>query len=325
MKTMKKGKKISFSILGTIIGILVVAIAGGYFYVSNMLNKVDKVDVDKDKLALNEDLDNELSTKYKDIQNIALFGIDNVDGMTGRSDSIMILTLDKGRNKAKVTSIMRDSYVTIPGRPGQDKINHAYAYGGPELAMRTINENFGLNIKDFITVNFTSLPKIIDLIGGIEVNIDDSELKFINSYVKNLNSQNNTAVGEISHSGNQLLNGTQAMAYCRIRYTEGGDYKRTERHRDILEKIFEKAQTMSVTEYPGLLNQALPMVKTNLDSNSLLGIGTDLVKIGGKLEQDRFPRDNFSEGKTINKIYYLTFDEVKAKEEIRNWIFEDKK
>ncbi|MDZ7548740.1 LCP family protein, partial [Clostridium perfringens] len=136
----------------------------------------------------------------------------------GRSDSIMILTLDSVHNKLKLTSIMRDSYVNIPGR-GLDKINHAYAFGGPELAVRTLNENFDLNIKEFMAVDFTSLPTIIDKLGGVTINIIPEEISHIPG---------------ITSAGNQVLNGKQALAYSRIRYASGGDYKRTERQRTVV-------------------------------------------------------------------------------------------
>lgn len=113
----------------------------------------------------------------------------------------MILTIDREHRRVKVTSIMRDSYVDILGRKNKAKINHAYAFGGPELALKTINENFGLNIRDFITVNFSSLPKIVDLIGGIDLDIDKSELKYINGCIKGLNVENKTNASEITTTG----------------------------------------------------------------------------------------------------------------------------
>lgn len=322
---MKKGKKISLIILSIILIVILSAIGGGYYYVTSKLNKIEKVEVNKENLGINEELDENLSTKYGDIQNIALFGTDNVDGMTGRSDSIMILTIDRTNKKVKVTSIMRDSYVTIPGRAGKDKINHAYAFGGPELAIKTLNENFGLNIKDFITVNFESLPKIVDLVGGIDIEIDQSELKYINGYIRGINKLNKTNAQEITSAGVQHINGTQAMAYCRIRYTEGGDYKRTERHREILGKIFAKVQDIPSSKYSALLDEVLPMVKTSLNSKDILNIGMDVVKIGGKLEEERFPRDSECRGEMIKGVYYLTFNENSTKEQIHNWIFENKK
>ncbi|MGL5417376.1 MAG: LCP family protein [Clostridium sp.] len=318
---MSKKKKI---LMGSVLGLIAVIgmlLGGSYYYVKSKIDKVEKVNVDVEALGIEEELDTELTTKYGNIQNIALFGIDNVDGMRGRSDSIMILTINRDKRTVKVSSIMRDSYVKIAGKGINDKINHAYAFGGPEMAIRTLNENFNLNIKDFITVDFSSLPEIIDMIGGIELDVDKDEIKHINSYIRHLNKLNKTNNEEIKTPGKTLVNGTEAMAYCRIRYTSGGDYKRTERHREVLGKIFKKVQKISSSEYPKLLDKALPLVKTNLKSEEIMDIGLDLVKIGGNLKETRFPENEDCKGDMINKIYYLTFNKEATLKKMHEWIF----
>lgn len=319
-KKKKKKKKIWPIILASMVGLFVMAVGGGYLYVNNVLNKIDKVDIDESKLGVND----ELSKKYGKVQNIALFGVDSTDGGNGRSDSTMILTIDREHKKLKITSLMRDSYVSIDGH-GNDKLNHAYAFGGPELAIRTINQNFGLNIKDFATVNFSSLPKIIDTLGGVDIDIDSEELKYINDYINDLNRLNKTNVSSITKTGLQKLNGTQAMAYCRIRYTTGGDYKRTERHREVLEKLFEGIKEVSVAKYPTILNDLMPMVKTSLSTSEILGLGTNMVNMGKNLEQDRFPKDSDGKESMINGVYYLQFDKNTTKNKLHQWIFEDVK
>lgn len=319
-KKKKKKKKIWPIILASMVGLFVMAVSGGYLYVNNVLNKIDKVDIDESKLGVND----ELSKKYGKVQNIALFGVDSTDGGNGRSDSTMILTIDREHKKLKITSLMRDSYVSIDGH-GNDKLNHAYAFGGPELAIRTINQNFGLNIKDFATVNFSSLPKIIDTLGGVDIEIDSEELKYINDYINDLNRLNKTNVSSITKTGLQKLNGTQAMAYCRIRYTTGGDYKRTERHREVLEKLFEGIKEVSVAKYPTILNDLMPMVKTSLSTSEILGLGTNMVNMGKNLEQDRFPKDSDGKESMINGVYYLQFDKNTTKNKLHQWIFEDVK
>ncbi|MGL5354622.1 MAG: LCP family protein [Clostridium sp.] len=299
-----KGKKIVIGTLITVVTIIVAILAGGWFYTNSLLNKVEKVEIKQEELSINE----ELVTQYGDIKNIALFGIDSVDGMTGRSDSIMILTLDSVHNKIKLTSVMRDSYVNIPGR-GLDKINHAYAFGGPELAIKTLNENFNLNIKDFMSVNFSSMPTIIDMLGGVNINITSEEAPMVPG---------------ISVAGNYNLTGEQALAYARIRYAEGGDYKRTERQRTVIEAIFTKVSNTSISKYPELIGKFLPFVQTNMSSSGMIGLSTDFASlISGKLQQERFPRDGYSQGKTIDGIYYLTFDNEATVEQMHKWIFED--
>lgn len=321
---MTKGKKITVWILAIVLVIILGAVGGVYFYGNHLFNKMEKVEIDKDNIGITEEVEEKLS-KYNDsIINIALFGVDAVDGGVGRSDSIMIATLDTVNKKLKLTSIMRDSYVAIDGH-GNDKINHAYAFGGPQLAIKTLNENFDLNIEDFASVNFETLPKIIDKIGGIELDIDADELKYINGYISNLNNINGTSEPEIESTGLQHVSGTQALAFCRIRYTSGGDYKRTERHREVLTKILEKIETLPATSYPSLLSDILPMVNTSLDYSKILELGTEVLKLGdSSMELERFPRDEYCEGKLINEIYYLTFDKETTVNQLHNYIFEDK-
>ena len=321
---MNKGKKITIWILGVILVVILGAVGGVYFYGNYLFNKLEKVEIDKDDIVITEEVEEKLSQYSDSIINIALFGVDAVDGEAGRSDSIMIATIDTVHKKLKLTSIMRDSYVAIDGH-GNDKINHAYAFGGPQLAIKTLNENFDLNIEDFASVNFETLPKIIDKIGGIELDIDADELEYVNGYIAHLNNINGTSEPAIESTGLQHVSGTQALAYCRIRYTSGGDYKRTERHREVLTEIFKKIETMPVTSYPSLLLDILPMVNTSLTYNEILDLGTEVLKLGdSSMELERFPLDEYCEGKMIDGIYYLSFDKETTVEQLHNYIFEDK-
>ena len=308
MKKNKKNKRRNIIIyaISIILAIIVVIGGGAYIYINKTLNKVEKVEVNTDNIGLNT----ETKEEFKEIRNIALLGIDSRDDdLVGRSDSIMILTLDNVHEKIKLTSIMRDSYVNIEGY-GMDKINHAYAYGGPELALKTLNENFDLNISEVMVVNFNSLINIIDKIGGVNINIIEEEIPHISG---------------IASSGEQLLNGNQALAYSRIRYASGGDYKRTERQRTVVNAIFNKLRNTPLTKYPDLVNDFLPYVQTNMSANKLLGLGDEFSSLAMKgLEQERFPRDGEGEGKMIDGIYYLTFDLQNMKNNIRDYIFNDK-
>ena len=321
---MNKGKKITIWILSIVLVIILGAVGGVYFYGNHLFNKLEKVEIDKDNIGITEEVEEKLSQYSDSIINIALFGVDAVDGEAGRSDSIMIATIDTVHKKLKLTSIMRDSYVAIDGH-GNDKLNHAYAFGGPQLAIKTLNENFDLNIEDFASVNFETLPKIIDKIGGIELDIDADELEYINGYIAHLNNINGTSEPAIESTGLQHVSGTQALAFCRIRYTSGGDYKRTERHREVLTEIFKKIETMPVTSYPSLLLDILPMVNTSLTYNEILDLGTEVLKLGdSSMELERFPLDEYCEGKMIDGIYYLSFDKETTVEQLHNYIFEDK-
>lgn len=323
---MKGARKI---LIGIISLILILSISC-FAYVYTTLNKVNRVELDTNDLDLNEDLDAnnlelppELTSKVDttSIRNIAIFGIDSSDEEIGRSDSIMILTIDNKHNKLKISSIIRDSYVEIPGRKGKDKINHAYAFGdasgesngGPSLAIQTLNKNFNLNIQDFVSVNFSSLPKLIDSFGGIELNISEEELEILNSYGSRLPA-----------AGNQKLNGAQALTYSRIRATEGGDFERSSRHRTVLTALFSKFKSTSASSYPSLLNNLLPLVDTNLAPTEILSLAMTVKSLQvSELGQDRFPRDDYGEGQSINGIYYYVFDIEETAKQITDYIFLD--
>lgn len=305
---MKKRSRISLVILGVTLSILLIIVGGVYWYGSHLFNKIEKVEIDTNDVGIKEEVQEKLSEYSDSVINIALFGIDAQDGEAGRSDSIIIATIDTTHKKLKLTSIMRDSYVTIADR-GQDKINHAYAFGGAKLAIKTLNENFDLNIEDFVAVNFTTMPKIIDKLGGVTIDITSEEVSHISG---------------IDSAGTYTLTGEQALAYSRIRYASGGDYVRTDRQRNVLNKVFEKILATNVTQYPSLLSEILPMVKTSLDYSEILDLGNEVLKMGvTNLEQERFPRDEYCEGKMISGIYYLTFDKEQTVQQLHDYIFDD--
>lgn len=307
---MKKRSKVVLWILGVIISILLVTIGGIYSYGNHLFNEIEKIEIDKSDVGIKDEVEEKLSAYSDSVINIALFGIDAEDGKIGRADSIIIATIDTTHKKLKLTSIMRDSYVTIEGH-GDDKINHAYAFGGPQLAIKTLNENFDLNIDDFVAVNFTTLPKIIDMLGGVTIDITSEEVSHIPG---------------IDTAGTYTLTGEQALAYSRIRYASGGDYVRTDRQRTVLSKVFEKVLSINFTQYPSLLSEILPMVQTNLDYSEILNLGNEVLKMRvTTLEQERFPRDGYCEGKMIDKIYYLTFDKENTVQQLHDYIFEDAK
>lgn len=305
---MGKLKKMALwqKILLSLFVLLLISLGGAYFYIHNLLDKTEKVEINEENLGITPE-NKELAVKNKGVTNIALFGVDAQEGKTGRSDAIMILTIDKDHDKIKLSSIMRDSYTDINGR-GKDKITHAYAFGGPELALNTINKNFNLSIDKFITVNFTTLPKIVDKIGGIEMNLTEGDLKYMNS---NLSTGKNT------------LNGAQALSYARIRY-DGGDQRRTERHRNVITAIFNKIKGMPVSSYPGTLNELLPLVSTNISSSQFMALGKDIISTGAtSMEEYRVPCNNHSNGKNINGVYYMTFDISAETKELHKFIYED--
>ena len=325
-KKLSRGKKVTFCILGILLAIIIAGVACRYFYLNNLLNKTAEIEINKENIGVAE-VEEEKLSKYSDtITNIALFVVDTDQNGISRSDSIMIATIDTVHKKLKLTSIMRDSYVDIEGY-GYDKMDHAYAFGGPELAINTINQNFGLNIKDFVSVNTSTLYKIIDKLGGVNIEVDSDELNYINEYIDDINRINGTSSPNISTTGVHHMDGTQAMAYCRIRYTSDGHYKILERYIEVLPVIFSDVLELKMKGYPGYSNdEILSMVETSLKSSDILDLDSEILKMGElTLEQEIFPRDGYCQGEMINGVYCLTFDKATTVEQIHNYIFEDTK
>jgi len=267
----------------------------------------------------------EVSKEATTITNIALFGTDQRYDEDSRSDAIMVLTLDGKHKKIKLTSIMRDSYVHIDGY-GMDKINHAYFYGGPSLAVRTINENFGLDIRNYATVNFNQLMEIVDAIGGVDIEIKDYELRNINSQIEYQSRLYGKPATYIDAPGKQHLNGIQALGYSRVRYVGNGDFERTQRQRDLLDALFHEALNLNKIEYPEVARKIFPYVQTSMSIEDGLKLGGLFLNNSISVEQARLPADSgpaMGEGQWINGISYLVYDLDAAKSSIRAFIYDD--
>ncbi|SFA81442.1 LCP family protein [Clostridium frigidicarnis] len=307
--------------------LFLLGLGGGAYYVVNLLGKVNTEKINKANLGVDDDLNARLKSLGKDnIINIALFGLDKTnEEERGRSDATMVLSIDADNKKIRLISLMRDSYVSIDGH-GKDKLNHAHAFGGPELAIKTINKNFNLNITDFVSVDFAHMQKVIDALGGVEIDVKPEEVKIANQYVVELAKLGRTDPDYIDKAGKQTLSGMQALSYTRIRYVGNGDFERTDRQRRVLEALFDKIKNAGPTEFPKIVSDLLPMVTTSLSSTDIMKLGSDLLLKGvTNLEQERFPVDGdyVDGGKTINGVWYLPFDEKATKDKLHKYIFED--
>ncbi len=260
------------------------------------------------------------------ITNIALFGVDEREGETAfRSDAIMVLTVDKQHNKIKLSTVMRDSYVPIDGH-GKDKIAHAYFYGGPELAVKTLNQNFDLNIREYATVNFNQMAQIVDAVGGVDIELSEEERKNANHSIWEQSQVAGLPEDYIESSGLQTLNGTQAVAYARIRYVGNADFQRTNRQREVLRQIFEKVKKMNPLDYPGFAKKLLPCIETSLNIGEIMDLGGIMLR-DVTFEEMRFPdsRDLIGADGTIrvNGTDYLNLDIELTKEHMHQFIFDD--
>lgn len=269
--------KILLFILIAIIIVVLVAFGSGYFFIKSKWDQMEYVNLTKTDIEVNPGVEESL----KGYRNIVLLGLDSREdsfGKGNRSDCIMIISLNQDTKEVKISSVYRDSYLNIDGH-GLDKVTHAYSYGGPKLALSTLNKNLDLNITDFVAVNFDTVHTIVDSVGGVNIKIEQEELKYINDYISANDRQFGTKTERITTAGWHNLNGVQALAYSRIRYTDGGDYKRAERMRDVLIAVFEKAKTMSVSQLNSLSNTILPHVSTNIDVNEAISMLPQLTSI----------------------------------------------
>ena len=262
MKKMSKKKKVTLVVLSIVAILTLLAVTTGilaFNYIFGGL-EVKKITKNTSELGITQEVENkQQETK---ITNIALFGVDtrSDDEFVGRSDSIMVLSIDQNTSTLKLTSILRDSQVVIDGY-GEDKITHAYAYGGPELAIKTINQNFKLDIQDYVTINFAGLEDIIDILGGVEINITEEEKEHMNSSFR--------VQPQLTQSGLVKLTGSQAVAYSRIRYIDS-DSMRANRQRNVLEAMFKEVKQMHPLRYPTLLKSVMTLTETSLDYNEIL-------------------------------------------------------
>lgn len=235
----KRRRRSPFRILIILILVIAVLIGLTLSTVHNKLGKISTKSLDHSQLVtVNKD------SNMTDYTNYAFFGIDSQTGSMSdrgnRSDSIIVVSINNSTKDVKLLSIYRDTYVSINGK--YSKINAAYSWGGPELAISTINRNLDLNIEKYATVNFKILADIVDAVGGIEVKVDKSILKNLNAYIGDMNRINGGHSPKLSSAGTYTLDGNQAVAYSRIRYTAGGDLARAGRQREVLQKIFDKAK-----------------------------------------------------------------------------------
>ncbi|MCD8328896.1 MAG: LCP family protein [Ruminococcus sp.] len=203
-----------------------------------------------------------------DVTNILLIGTDTRDtSERGRSDSMILVSLNTRTNKLLMFSFLRDIYIYIPG-VGSTRLNHAYAYGGAELTMQTIEGNFGIEIDKYVKVDFFSFIEAIDAVGGVDITVTDAEAELINDYLGEINNLVGDKSGsdKLSGGGDLHLNGKQALCYARIRYI-GTDFERTRRQRDVLNQVIEKVEGMSLGELDSFLDTVLPLITTNISSS----------------------------------------------------------
>lgn len=249
-------------------------------------NNILDTDYDRNNMNANEGVDTDVLENYT---NIALFGLDSRYGELDqgvRSDTIIIVSINNETKEVKMCSVYRDNYLRVVKKDGTafyGKVNSAYAYGGPEGAVRTLNQNFDLNISDYVSVNFYGIARIIDMLGGIDVNITSTEMYWINQYLGETRIVTGIDSPLVYNYGQVHLNGIQATAFCRIRYTtftdaEGNkyndDFGRTARQRFVISQLVDKAKAAGVTQIFDLVDEVFnggeEIIKTSIPYDDLL-------------------------------------------------------
>ena len=253
--------------------------------------------------------------------NILLLGTDVRDTTDyGRTDSMIVLSVNLATKEAKLTSFMRDIWVSMHGRSSKGKLNAACVYGGPELTMRTINENFGLNLRYYALVNLSCMADIIDLLGGLYLDVTEAERKALNKGLFDLSSM--SGMEELEESGEQvLLNGNQAVAFARIRQIDS-DYKRTERQRTVLTTIARRLQEEDPVTIVGIITKMLEYAETNMSMTQLMTLASVGMQMDmDNIEQFRIPADNTFKSGTFDGVWCIKPDFSKNKQLLHEFIY----
>lgn len=295
-------------VIGLVITLSLIILAGfGFVY-----SKLNSIYVRDEAVKSEQDS----SEKMVDgITNILLVGIDGryID-KGNRSDSVMLVTIDSKNKDIKITSIARDTYVDIPGY-STEKLTHAYAYEGIDLLKEVFKVNFDIKIDKYIAVNFVSFMDIMDELGGVEVNIDEKDINEVNKYIDDCyeyyyNKKDEVKKEYITKSGTQRLNGYQALAFSRIRYTDSA-FARDNRHREVAQSVYKEFLKKGPEEYKKCADILLENTKTNISPIQMLNLGYTVFNINDKdIEQLQFPLEEHRNGHIINdkKGWVLEWD-----------------
>ncbi len=299
----EKKKRSSLSvliiILASFMAFTLIIATVGIIYVRTKFNyKYHKLDSSTEDLGFEEVIKDE-------IINIALFGVDtrSKTSFSGRSDSIMILSLNTTNKKIKLISVLRDSFVPIEknGNVKYSKINSAYASGGPELAIKTLNSVFALDISEYATVNFSGMENIIDAVGGVDIELTQAEIKVINNTISEQAKKygGDKSDYKLSAAGKNHLNGLQAVSYSRIRSTStidgtSNDYGRTDRQRYVLQQLFTKALSLKKADFVDIIGELAPYCQTSLSYTEILNIALKMLLYSPTFEQSRVPFTDYT-------------------------------
>ena len=295
MTAKERARKKRNKILLIVVELFVLVIMVFVLYGVVQGSKVGKHDMKEEDIVINPEVkEREETTKMKGYRNIALFGVDYTTGALAkntRSDTIMIASINLDTGECKLVSVYRDTYLNL-SNDSYNKCNSAYAKGGPEMAISMLNMNLDMNITDFVTVGFAGLADTIDALGGVMIDVDEAEINHLNSYQFTMAQQLKKEYKEVTQTGYQRLNGLQATAYCRIRYTAGDDFKRTERQREVLMAVAEEAKKASPATLNEIANSVFNEVYTSLDLAEIIELLGEISNYE-IVDQAGFPNEQY--------------------------------
>lgn len=273
-----KKKKLRRRIILVAFELILLLVLAAVLFIVVKLSKIQKNDINMDQVPVNEGISEESQEIMSGYRTIALFGLDNRSTgklSTGRSDVIMLASINDDTHEVKLLSVYRDSYLDTGGGIFE-KCNAAYAKGGPEQAISMLNTNLDLAISDYVTVDFGALVECIDLLGGIEMTITDDEAILMLGYIEEINKITGGRSECPPSGGTYTLDGVQATAYARIRYGGGDDYRRTERQRAVLSAMVEKAQHSDLKTINRLIDQVFGDIQTSFSNADLLSLAANM-------------------------------------------------
>ena len=243
------------------------------------LNKMQQVNIKPGDVIVNKEVQEKEPEVANSYTNIALYGVDSREGqltIDAHSDALMVASINDKTKDIKLLSVYRDTYLDNTNGEYR-KATECYFFGGPTRSISMLNKNLDLDIQDYVTVDFNVVADVVDAIGGLEIDVQPEEIQWINGYQTEGSQVTGKQIVEVTQSGPQTLNGLQTLSYCRIRYTTGDDYKRTERQRDVLNKILEKVKTMPVTTLVGIVNDMFDHISTSLTLTEIIDLAKDVT------------------------------------------------
>ena len=322
----KRKKKTVIILVIEIVVLLLLLFAFYMVFVKWNVTKVGKVDLNEDEIISNMNTGVAENKEMKGYRNIALFGVDSREGdldKNTRSDTIIIASINQDTGAVKLCSVYRDTFLNL-GNDTYTKCNAAYAKGGPQQAINMLNMNLDMDITDFITSGFGGMTDVINELGGVTIDVDESEISHLNNYQSTMAQELKMEYKPVTKTGKQLLNGLQATAYCRIRYTKGDDFMRAQRQREVMKAIMDVAQKADASTLSSIANKVFDETYTSLDINEIIQLLGGIANYS-IVADDGFPQEQMRATGTIGKNGSCVVPEDLSKNVVwlHEFLFED--